>query len=119
MNDGANVVDVGVPLLESLRCCLVTAPGIPWAIVDIDPFDCVRLCVESPGMDDEDEKMADLGRRLPFVDGEAEAVLAKGLLRLCAVPLALKDIVVRPHEQFVVLWYRRSCTQLQVVCLRK
>lgn len=29
MNDGANVVDVGVPLLESLRCCLGAEPEKP------------------------------------------------------------------------------------------
>lgn len=61
--------------------------------------------------------MADLGRKLVFVAGEAEGVLAKGLLRRCAVPLALalKDIVISPHEQLVVLRSSRPDTRLQVV----
>jgi hypothetical protein len=63
--------------------------------------------------------MADLGRRLVLVAGEAEGVLAKGLLRRCAVPLALKDILKSPHEQLVVLRCSRPDTRLQVVRLRK
>lgn len=104
MNDGANVVEVGVPLFESLRC-LVTAPENSRLIAETDPFDCIRLCPSgeaSPGVDEGEEKMADLGRRLVLVAGEADGVLAKGLLRRCAVPLALKDIIKRLHEQFVV-----------------
>jgi len=65
--------------------------------------------------------MADLGRKLVFVAGEAEGVLAKGLLRRCAVPLALalKDIVIRPHEQLAVLRCSRPDTRLRVVAIRQ
>jgi hypothetical protein len=121
MKDGANVVDVGAPLFESLRS-LVCAPENSRLIAETDPFDCVRLCPNDeamPGVDDGEEKMADLGRRLMLVAGEAEGVLAKGLLRRCAVPLALKDIANGLHEQFVVSKPRKQFTQLHVVHLRK
>lgn len=104
MKEGANVVDVGVPLFESLRS-LVCVLENSRLIAETDPFDCVRLCPNDetmPGVDDGEVKMADLGRGLVLVAGEAEAVLAKGLLRRCAVPLALKDIAKGLHERFVV-----------------
>lgn len=121
MKDGANVVDVAVPLFESLRS-LGATPENSRLIAETDPFDCVRLCPSgeaSPGVDEGEEKMADLGRRFVLVAGEAEGVLAKGLLRRCAVPLALKDMAKDLHEQFVVLKSRKQFSQLNVVCLPK
>lgn len=105
MNDGANVIDVGVPLLESLRCCRDTAPGTAWD-ADTDPFEYVLLCgggVDSPGICEGEEKMADLGRIAWLAAGEPEGALAKGLLRRCEDPAPLKAIVKRPHQQHLAL----------------
>lgn len=69
--------------------------------------DCVLACKGGVGAGDSEvgeEKMADLGRPVPLEDGEAGVFLQNGLLRRCAVLLALKAILRRPHSRPLMLW---------------
>lgn len=102
MKDGAKVFDVGVSFLKSLRCCLGAAPEGACNAGN-EPLDWVLPCKGGVGRlgiaDVEEEKMADFGLAEPVVAGETEEVLAKGLLRRCAVLLALNAMAERLHQR--------------------
>lgn len=68
-------------------------------------FDCVRpwaVDAGSAGIGDVEGKMADLGLPLEMGAGDADVVLAKGLLRRCAILLALKAMARQAHQQHQV-----------------
>lgn len=72
-----------------------------------DALDCALVCeggVEFVINEDGDERIADLGRPVLAGAGEADVFLAKGLLRRCAVPLALKAMLRCQHSQVLALW---------------
>ena len=106
MNEGANVFEVGVPFLESLRFCRGSPSEGPSEALN-EVCDCVLLCeggVDVPGSGDGEAKRADFGRPVLIGAGEEEGILEKGLLRLCAEPLALKAICLFSHQQLLALW---------------
>lgn len=87
MNDGAKVFEVGVPLLESVRCrtvvvILLLGDNSP-ASEEMDWFlVCGGLCVEDNGED----MIMDFGLPLGLLGaGDGEPVLEKGLLRFEAM----------------------------------
>lgn len=90
MNEGANVLEVGLLFfeLERFRVPLVLGAITP----PMEENDCCRMWVGDCEADNGGERITDLG--LPGADpgaGDWEPVLEKGLLRLCA---GLEAIVV-------------------------
>lgn len=90
MKDGANVDELGVPLLESLRLCRGPLPDVGAKFAAIDAtVDWVRLWaggVVALDSGDGEEKTADLGRPavpVPVPPGaeEGEPARVKGLFR--------------------------------------
>ena len=88
-----------------------------------DALDCALVCeggVEFVTNEDGDERIADLGRPVLAGAGEADVFLAKGLLRRCAVPLALKAMLrCQSFTSARTLVVVRESTQLHVgyMCL--
>lgn len=97
--------DVGVAFLDSVRLCRGKAVDGPREATK-EAFDCALVCeggVGIAGSEDGEEKIADFGRLATAGAGEVEGFLAKGLLRRCAVPLALKAMFGCLHLQFWML----------------
>lgn len=120
MNEGAKVLDAGVPFRESLRLCRVTLPEGTNAVAT-EFWDRVRLWdggVDAPEKGNVEGKTVDLGLPalgLLAVAGETDDALAKGLLRRCAVPWALSDMAKRRHQQTSMpLSGRLGLAQVQV-----
>lgn len=119
MKEGANVFEVGVAFLDSLRLCCgkVGKAGNAADVPNVgpkDPFDCVLVCEgddDITGSEDGEEKIADLGRLAATGAGDVVGFLAKGLLRRCAAPLALKAMLSCMHPQ---CWMFLRCVESQV-----
>ena len=89
MNEGAKVLEVGVPFFEFDRCRPVVVLG------DTTPaneeYDWCRLCSGLWPVDSGDDINIDFGLPLEVVGpGDGDPVLAKGLLRFC---VAFEDIL--------------------------
>jgi hypothetical protein len=83
INDGAKVLEVGVPLFELDRFRPVALLG---GIVPAnEEYDWCRLCGGLWFVDNGDVRSIDFGLPLEFPGlGDGDDVLAKGLLRFCA-----------------------------------